>query len=49
MTEEEPKPEPLFLTATDEEWQAVLENLAVDPSIPILSDEAMDRETIYLE
>jgi hypothetical protein len=44
LAPEEPKRKSLFETASDAEWEAFLASVAVDPSIPILSDEALDSE-----
>ena len=37
----------LFETATAEEWEEFINGLAIDPSIPVLPDEALTREFIY--
>ncbi len=40
-------PIPAFFTAGPEEWERLMDKLRVDPSIPVLSDEATTREYIY--
>jgi hypothetical protein len=37
----------LYETASPEEWESFIKGIAIDPSIPILSEEAMSRDSIY--